>query len=132
VEHAPAALAAIRQNLTQLGLAEQARVETRPVARVLSDVAKRQEPFDLVFLDPPYDAAEDYKATLGTLATEHASLLAPGALVIAEHARRDVLPERFGDLVRTRVLLQGDAALSFYAIPGVIPDGQAEDVAEPE
>jgi 16S rRNA (guanine966-N2)-methyltransferase len=42
-------------------------------------------------------------------------LLARDALVIAEHRRKRPLQERYGTLERTRVLEQGDAALSFYA-----------------
>ena len=71
--------------------------------------------FDLVFLDPPYEAAEEYAATLGLLG-ESVELLAPGALVIAEHRRKERLADRYGELARTRLLEQGDAALSFYAV----------------
>jgi hypothetical protein len=41
--------------------------------------------------------------------------LAPGALVVAEHRRKEQLEDRYGRLERTRLLEQGDAALSFYA-----------------
>jgi hypothetical protein len=42
-------------------------------------------------------------------------LLAPGALVIAEHRKKEKLEEHYGALERTRLLEQGDAGLSFYA-----------------
>jgi 16S rRNA G966 N2-methylase RsmD len=71
--------------------------------------------FDLVFLDPPYDAAQEYTATLGLLGGAGAGLLAAGALVIAEHRRKERLEDRYGLLERTRLLEQGDASLSFYA-----------------
>jgi 16S rRNA G966 N2-methylase RsmD len=71
--------------------------------------------FDLVFLDPPYDAAAEYEATLGLLGGSAAGLLAAGALVIAEHRKKERLEERYGKLTRTRLLEQGDAALSYYA-----------------
>jgi 16S rRNA G966 N2-methylase RsmD len=66
----------------------------------------------IVFLDPPYDAAEEYDATLRRIA----ALLAEGALVVAEHRRKDKLAVVCGKLSRTRLLEQGDAALSFYAV----------------
>jgi len=69
-----------------------------------------------VFLYPPYDAAGEYAATLGLLGSGAAGLLAPGALVIAEHRRKERLEDRYGLLGRTRLLEQGDAALSFYAL----------------
>jgi 16S rRNA (guanine966-N2)-methyltransferase len=75
-----------------------------------------RELYEVVFLDPPYDAATEYAATLGLLGGASASLLAPDALVIAEHRRKEKLEERYGSLERTRLLEQGDAALSFYAL----------------
>jgi 16S rRNA (guanine966-N2)-methyltransferase len=65
--------------------------------------------FDLVFLDPPYDGVslED--------AVERASpLVAPGGRLVLEHGRRRTSPDRAGALPRTRVLVAGDSALSFY------------------
>ncbi len=115
-ERGPAAVTAIRKNLETLGLARQASLDTRSVARALTDAVGNRRRFDLVFLDPPYEAFADYNATLGYLAQQHDTLLASEALVIAEHAKRTLLPERFGSLVRGRVLEQGDAALSFYAV----------------
>ena len=71
---------------------------------------------DIVFLDPPYEASAEYTLTLTYLAAREEALLAPDALVIAEHARRWPLSVRYGALERTRVLEQGDAALSFYTL----------------
>jgi 16S rRNA G966 N2-methylase RsmD len=70
----------------------------------------------MVFLDPPYDALEEYAATLGLLGGAAKGLLADGAVVIAEHRKKERLEERYGELAGTRLLEQGDAALSFYAI----------------
>jgi 16S rRNA G966 N2-methylase RsmD len=69
----------------------------------------------VVFLDPPWDATAQYAATLGQLGGSAAGLLAPGGLVIAEHRRKERLEDSYGSLQRTRLLEQGDAALSFYA-----------------
>ena len=99
--------------------------------------------FDVVFLDPPYEVEAEYQSTLGMLGgvvsvprsqdrdrghptPPHGrgpvrgdpgmerSFLNSGALVIAEHRRKARLEERYGELKRTRLLEQGDAALSFY------------------
>jgi hypothetical protein len=44
-------------------------------------------------------------------------VLAEGAMVIAEHrSKAGRLEERYGKLGRTRVLEQGDSALSFYGV----------------
>jgi 16S rRNA (guanine(966)-N(2))-methyltransferase RsmD len=124
VERAPAALKALRANLEKLGLTAGFRVHAISVGAWLRKFAKgagagsklgAPAAFDLVFLDPPYDAGEEYAATLGLLGATTGGLLAAGALVIAEHRRKERLGERYGGLGRVRLLEQGDAALSFYA-----------------
>jgi 16S rRNA (guanine966-N2)-methyltransferase len=138
VERAPDAVAVLRKNLARLGITEGFQVHSCGVGGWLRRVGRRaaspphgQGPvrggpgsehkpglprfFDLVFLDPPYEADEEYASTLGLLGGS-AELLAPGALVIAEHRRKERLGERYGALGRTRLLEQGDAALSFYAV----------------
>jgi 16S rRNA G966 N2-methylase RsmD len=77
-------------------------------------MAKKKRVAEIVFLDPPYEDAEAYRSTLELLGRLHAELLADGAVVVAEHARKQPLEARYGVLGRTRVLEQGDAALSFY------------------
>jgi 16S rRNA (guanine966-N2)-methyltransferase len=115
-EKAPAAAAAIRANLASLKAGGGYALEDRGVTRLLQSLEKAARQVDLVFLDPPYEAMEEYAATLESLAAHHAKVLAKDALVVAEHARKQALPERVGALERTRVLEQGDAALSFYRV----------------
>ncbi len=82
--------------------------------------------FDLVFLDPPYEAAAEYAATLALLGSARARpLLAPTALVIAEHSSKLPLPPGFGRLHQTRTLQQGDAALTFYQPESSPPDPES-------
>lgn len=117
VERGPAALAAIRANLATLGLGARALVESRTALAALGRLLELGEAFEFVFLDPPYEATHDYLDTLGMLGGEGGRLLRPGAVVIAEHARRQLPAAEFGVLRRRRLLEQGDAALSFYHVP---------------
>ncbi|HEY4355152.1 MAG TPA: 16S rRNA (guanine(966)-N(2))-methyltransferase RsmD [Acidobacteriaceae bacterium] len=114
-EKAPPALRAIRSNLAALKLAGGYAVEDRGVAKLLQSMAKGKHTADIVFLDPPYVEEAEYEATLRALGREYGELLAEGAVVVAEHARRGKLADRYGALSRTRLLEQGDAALSFYS-----------------
>jgi 16S rRNA (guanine(966)-N(2))-methyltransferase RsmD len=134
VERAPAALKVLRDNLAKLGLAAGFRIHPGSVGAFLRRAAGadpkperfearehyeevfNRECHEVVFLDPPYDAAPEYAATLGLLGGASAGLLAPGALVIAEHRRKERLEDIYGSLKRTRLLEQGDASLSFYAV----------------
>jgi 16S rRNA (guanine(966)-N(2))-methyltransferase RsmD len=119
VEQGAAALSVLRKNLDNLGIRGAAiKTEKRSVGRFLRGAMEKGElgKFGVVFLDPPYDLAEEYAATLGLLGGECAALLAPGALVVAEHRRKQALAESYGKLTRVRLLEQGDAALSFYEV----------------
>ncbi|MFZ1086961.1 MAG: 16S rRNA (guanine(966)-N(2))-methyltransferase RsmD [Terracidiphilus sp.] len=124
VERAPAALRALRGNLASLGIASGIRIDSSSVAAFLRRAststipewpeAAFREQYEVLYLDPPWDAATEYATTLGLLGGSASGLLADGALVIAEHRRKHQLEDRYGALERTRLLEQGDAALSFY------------------
>jgi 16S rRNA (guanine(966)-N(2))-methyltransferase RsmD len=117
VERDAAALKVLRGNLERLGVAGGFRIHSANVGAFLRHAAKapNRERYEVVFLDPPWDAAEEYAATLGLLGGSAAGLLSEDAMVIAEHRRKERLEGRYGSLERTRLLEQGDAALSFYA-----------------
>jgi 16S rRNA (guanine(966)-N(2))-methyltransferase RsmD len=125
--HAPAAVL-IRRNLESLAITSGAQVLALDARRALEKIVNKHRPtdapFDFVFLDPPYAATEQYDRVLGFLGS--APLLGAGSLVIAEHRRTLELPQRIGRLLKTRILRQGDAALSFFqhqaAEPEEIPE----------
>lgn len=115
-EKEPKATAAIRANLAALKIAGGYALEDRGTQKLLQGLLTKNLPLDIVFLDPPYEAEAEYTTTLRTFANNAATLLAPGAVVIAEHSRKQPTAEAYGKLTRTRLLEQGDAVLSFYAI----------------
>ena len=110
VEKAPGALKVLRANLAKLGITGNFQIHCGTVAAALKRLTKAGGTFDLIFLDPPYDAAAEYEAALRSLD----ALLAPGGLAIAEHRRKEKLSPSYGCLERSRLLEQGDAALSFF------------------
>ncbi len=115
-ENQPAALTALEANLAALGILRDTTIEDRGTGAMLQRLARLPAPVDLIFLDPPYTAEQEYLATFGFLGSERGSrLLTPQALVIAEHSSKVTLPARFGVLHHQRLSKQGDAALSFYA-----------------
>lgn len=125
VESAPTALKALRANLASLEIREGFRIQAGPVGTFLRRSFTGAPPaYDLIFLDPPYDAADEYAATLGLLGGTATGRLAPGALIIAEHRRKQQLETAYGHLARIRLLEQGDASLSFYAAQAHSASGQ--------
>lgn len=116
VENSAPAMEAIRLNLKSLGIVSGYGLEPRSVVSFLRGLAERERKLDIVFLDPPYEAADEYESALSLLGGECASLLNEESIVVAEHRRRVPLNERYGLLGRYRVKEQSDAALSFFSI----------------
>jgi 16S rRNA (guanine(966)-N(2))-methyltransferase RsmD len=115
VENSPAALAALRGNVAELGLRSGVRIQSGNVSAFLRRGFAGDSPrFDLIFLDPPWDESKEYESTLSVLGAP-GSLLAEDGLAIAEHRSNFALEDSYGRLRRTRLLKQGDAGLSFYA-----------------
>ena len=112
---------AIRANLRSLNIHEGFLLESGSTPTLLKRLHAAGIKLDMVFLDPPYEEAEEYSRTLAALGGASTALLAPAAIVVAEHSKKLALAESYGVLHRTRVLTQGDAALSFYARVNAIP-----------
>jgi 16S rRNA (guanine966-N2)-methyltransferase len=112
-QHVPA-VALIRRNLESLGIGEEAEILGSDVVRAIERLEERRFHAQFVFLDPPYAADAEYENALEALG--ESPLVAPEGRVIVEHLRKRELPERAGELELTRVVEQGDAALSFYRL----------------
>jgi 16S rRNA (guanine(966)-N(2))-methyltransferase RsmD len=122
VDNAAPAVAAIRENLAALEIRSGFKIESGNVSGALrrlsefSPDAGSDERCAIIFLDPPYAAADAYARTLTSIGEHVDSLLTPSGIVVAEHGRKmqSPLAESYGPLQRYRVLEQRDAGLSFY------------------
>jgi 16S rRNA (guanine966-N2)-methyltransferase len=117
-EKAPPALKSLKSNLANLAITRNYTLEDRGTSALLARLLKL-DPLDIVFLDPPYDDEDAYTQTLGFLGSPaHAAILAPNALILAEHSTKDFQPaSQYGRLTRTRLYKQGDTTVSFYTTP---------------
>lgn len=117
-ENAEPALASIRQNLAALKIGRSFTLEDRGVGAMLQRLSKLGQPVDLIYVDPPYEAQAEYEGTLNFLGSARGrQVLAPDALVVAEHSSKAKLAARYGALEHIRLVKQGDAALSFFSFP---------------
>jgi 16S rRNA (guanine966-N2)-methyltransferase len=99
------AVEVIRENLATLGLAGRAEVFAGKASAVL-----QRAHADIAFLDPPYELAKEYDATMSALDGSGTPL------AIVQHSTRFTPQEQYGQLRRYRVIKQGDNVLSFYKL----------------
>lgn len=129
-ENSVPALVALRANLAALKIVRGFTVEERGVGAVLQRLQKADKPLDVIFLDPPYDAAAEYEGTLSFFGSARGqTLLAANALVVAEHSSKAGLAKRYGVLEQLRLVKQGDAAMSFYRV--VVQDSAGDQKPPP-
>ncbi len=111
VEQSERAARCLRRNLEALQLGERGQLLRMAVAPALARLTASGDQFDLVFLDPPYEAGQTTPAL--ALIGEHAGLLAPDALVIAQQYHKEPVaaPNFLAELRQRRI---GDTRFTFY------------------
>jgi 16S rRNA (guanine(966)-N(2))-methyltransferase RsmD len=75
--------------------------------------------WDIIFFDPPYTS--DYFQVLKFVGFKANELLSEDGLFIVEHHHKKELPDEVGAIIRSRILKQGDSALSFYTASKAAP-----------
>ncbi len=132
VERDRRAQALIARNLTTCGIREGYAMIRSDFVRALDRLEARADRaidrrspdgsrFDIVLLDPPYEQRPPGRAvgktaeTLAAVLAATGEVITPHGIVVLEHARRTAPPEAAGLLVRTRQVIAGDSALTFYA-----------------
>jgi 16S rRNA (guanine966-N2)-methyltransferase len=110
VEQQKAAAAVIRWNLEHTRLAGRARIHTMPVIQYLR---RREPPYDLIFLDPPY-ADPHIAATLTALS--ESKLVESGTVIALGHWPQfdEAIPSPRLELIRRRC--HGDSCFSVFRI----------------
>ncbi len=101
----------IRSNLASLGIRDGVTVIESEVASALPSL---EDPFDVIFLDPPYQMKGEYERALRLLSS--GTLLKPTTIVVAEHEKRFDPGDGYASLRRYRLLTQGESSLSFYRL----------------
>ena len=98
----------IERNLAHCRIADgyvMMRAEFTRALRQLPDDRR----FDLALLDPPYDLAD-----LASMVEAAAGRMAPGGVLVLEHASRREAPARVGSFAAVRQVKAGDSTVTFY------------------
>ena len=80
-------------------------------AEALKRLGASKRRFDIIFLDPPYYRGLIKKCLINL---GRYDILKHSSLTIAEHFKKDIVPEEVGGLRRIREARYGDTILSFY------------------
>jgi 16S rRNA (guanine(966)-N(2))-methyltransferase RsmD len=118
VERSRRACSVIRRNIEALGIEDMITIVNRDAVGALRRLAAESRVFDLVFVDPPYDAKvrSEMMDSLGL-----GLVLAQQAIVVVEHRAKTPPQSEFGRIRVYRSLKQGESALTFYEVAHVMP-----------
>lgn len=98
----------IKNNIAHCGAGDRSRVMTGDFRRVL---ASQREPFDLIFLDPPYGSG--MMDTCFSMIREN-ELLKEEGFIVAEHRKEEQFPEEFHGYRLVKQRRYGIVMLSIY------------------
>jgi 16S rRNA G966 N2-methylase RsmD len=96
----------LRQNLAHTGLASKARVVSTDARSFL---AGSSGPFDIAFLDPPYN-----QNLLAPLLPKVAAAMAENGVIVCEAQAQDALPEAAGEIPLYRKYRYGKTQVVVY------------------
>jgi 16S rRNA (guanine(966)-N(2))-methyltransferase RsmD len=106
----------IRENLASLKINGEFDIYESDTASALHSLEASGVACDFCFVDPPYQLRGAYARTLEFLGQSR--IIGTSTVVIAEHEKKFDPGDEFEALRRYRLIVQGDAALSFYRANG--------------
>jgi len=104
----------IKKNLGELQIApgRKARVYHNDAFKAIKKLGDLKSRFDLIFLDPPYYGNMTRKCLIYI---PNYDILKYSYLIVCEHFKKDLLPDKIECLVKSHQARYGDTVLTFYA-----------------
>ena len=99
----------IRRNAEKIKLEDKTRILHMEAEKAVSFCAREVYKFDIIYLDPPYETTF---ITEALTAMEKSEIIAPNALIVAEHGGSEICEVVAGFTV-SRVKRYGDTVLTF-------------------
>lgn len=122
VDNSAESIRVVKDNLRHTRLEENAVVINTANNAFLRST---REKFDIAILDPPYNHNLIQKSM-----PQLVEKMAEGGIIICEHERETVLPERFGDFAVSKVYRHGRASLTAYRRKEVNEDTESEETGD--
>lgn len=120
VDRDPKAVFTIKENITACSLESRTEVYRNDAERALKALKKRDMAFDYIFLDPPYKKQQ--LVSLLDQISEEGRLNRLGRIV-CEHSKDVQMPDNAGGLEKIKSEVYGIIAISIYAYPDSIQEG---------
>lgn len=110
VENDPGAVRIIRDNIHKCQLEKHTTLKTKDAFAALEEFPS---PFDLVFLDPPYNRG---LAAMAAEKIDSLGLLSADGVICAETAATEEMPGKIGSFIRIDRRRYGSVVVHFYSI----------------
>ena len=111
IEQDKEALRIIIDNIDTLGLTNVSRAYKNDVSRAIEILGRKNEKFDIIFLDPPYK--ENISISTIEKVSEN-NILAEGGIIISEHSIYEKMPEKIGNFVKYDERNYNKKIVTFY------------------
>ena len=111
IEQDKEALRIIIDNIDILGLTNVSRAYKNDVSRAIEILGRKNEKFDIIFLDPPYK--ENISISTIEKVSEN-NILAEGGIIISEHSIYEKMPEKIGNFVKYDERNYNKKIVTFY------------------
>lgn len=105
------ALRCIIENINNLGFENRCRAYKNDVVRAVEILGRKNEKFDIIFMDPPY---KEELCTKVMKAIAKAGILADGGLIICEHHLFEDLADEIGEFKKADERKYGKKCITFY------------------
>ena len=111
IEQEQEALKIIIENINSLGYEDRCRAYKNDVVRAVEILGRKEEKFDIIFMDPPY---KQELCTKVMKAIEKSGILAENGLIICEHHIFEELADEMGSFKEADYRKYGKKAMTFY------------------
>ncbi len=111
IEQDKEALRIIIDNIDTLGLTNVSRAYKNDVSRAIEILGRKNEKFDIIFLDPPYK--ENISISTIEKVSEN-NILAEDGIIISEHGIYEKMPEKIGNFVKYDERNYNKKIVTFY------------------
>lgn len=112
IEQDKEAVRIIIENVNHLGIENKCRAYKNDVFRAVEILSRKNEKFDIIFIDPPY------KENISTKTIEKIfenNLLEEDGIIISEHSVYEKMPDKIGNFVKYDERNYNKKIVSFYS-----------------